>query len=117
MATMLSVTMDEGGAYVITISCTDEDGNAKNPKTLNWTLTTEDGQTIINNREDVEITNPTSEEVVVLNGDDCMVLPHETSRKIIRLFTVKGTYDSDLGTDLNLRGQCYIQLENYPAIE
>jgi len=116
MATTLSLHMDENGSYVINISIKDEDGNPKDPKTLNWTLTTRDGQTIINNRKEVNIPNPASSEDVVLNDADCAVLPHETAGKILRLFTVQGTYDSDLGNDLNLRAQCYIPLDNYPAL-
>jgi len=116
MATTLTLHMDEEGSYIINIATKDDKGDAKAPKTLNWTLTTRDGQTIINNRKEVNIPNPTSSEDVVLNDADCAVLPHETAGKILRLFTVQGTYDSDLGNDLNLRAQCYIPLDNYPAL-
>jgi len=116
MATTLTLHMDEEGSYIINIATKDENGDAKAPKTLNWTLTTKDGQTIINNRKEVNIPNPTSSEDVVLNDADCAILPDETANQVLRVFTVKGTYDSDLGNDLNLRGQCYIILDNYPAL-
>ena len=114
--TMLSVHMDEGGAYFVHIETKDETGAARAPKTLNWTLTDETGQTVINNRKEVPISDPTASEDVVLNGDDCAILPSETASQVKRIFTIKGTYDSDKGTDLNLRGQCYIILDNYPAL-
>ena len=113
--TTLSVHMDEGGAYFVHIETKDETGAAKAPKTLNWTLTDEFGN-VINNRKEVSISNPTASEDVVLNGDDCAVQPRETASEIKRIFTIEGTYDSDKGTDLNLRGQCCIVLDNYIAI-
>ena len=112
----LSLHMDEGGSYFVHIATADRTGTPKPPKTLNWTLTDESGQTVINNRKEVDIPNPTASEDVVLNDDDCAILSGETARVVNRLFTIQGTYDSDLGTDLNLRGQCYIPLDNYPAL-
>ncbi|MCD6250181.1 MAG: hypothetical protein J7J98_07630 [candidate division Zixibacteria bacterium] len=115
-APTLSLHMDEGGAYFVHIAFADENGDAKAPETLNWTLTTKDGQTIINNRKEEDIPSPTASEDVVLNNADCAVLSGETASKIIRLFTVQGTYNSTLGNGLKLRGQCYIPLDNYPAL-
>ena len=112
----LSLHMDEGGSYFVHIEFHDETGAAEAPKTLNWTLTDESGQTIINDRKEQDIPSPSASEDVTLNDDDCAILSGETARVVNRLFTVKGTYDSDLGTDLNLRGQCYIPLDNYPAL-
>ena len=116
MATTLTLRMDENGSYFINIATKDENGDAKAPKTLNWTLTTRDGQTIINDRKEVDIPSPTASEDVVLNDADCAILSGETASQVLRLFTVKGTYDSTLGNDLNLRAQCYIPLDNYPAL-
>jgi hypothetical protein len=107
--------MDEGGTFVVNIATTDEDGDAKAPETLNWTLTDETGATIINNRQEVAISNPTASEDVVLDGDDCAVLSGETG-KIVRIFTVTGTYNSTLGNGLHLRGRCYIYLDDYEAL-
>ena len=114
--TTLSLHMDENGSYFVHIEFHDRTGTAKPPKTLNWTLTDETGQTIINARKEQDIPSPSASEDVVLNDDDCAILSGETARVVNRLFTVQGTYDSDLGTDLNLRGQCYIPLDNYPAL-
>lgn len=115
-AATLSLHMDEGGAYFVNIATADRTGAAKAPLTLNWTLTTKDGQTIINSRKEENISSPTASEDVVFNDADCAVQAGETASEITRLFTVKGTYNSDLGGGLNLRGQCYIILDNYPAL-
>lgn len=115
MATVLSVHMDEGGTYIVNIATADEDGNAETPVTLNWTLTDTDG-TIINSRDEVSIVSPTASEDVVLSGDDCAIQVGETEDEVTRVFTVKGTYNSILGSGLPLRGRCYIVLENYEAI-
>ena len=116
MATTLSLHMDEGGSYFVHIEITDETGASRAPLTLNWTLTDEFGQVVINNRKEQDIPSPSASEDVVLNDADCAVLPGETANEIRRLFTVQGTYNSDLGDGLNLRGQCYIPLDNYPAL-
>ena len=116
-APTLSLHMDEGGAYFVHIAFADENGDAKAPETLNWTLTTKDGQTIINERKEVDIPSPAASEDVVLDDADCEVLSGETASKIIRLFTVQGTYNSStLGNGLKLKAQCYIPLDNYPAL-
>lgn len=115
-AVTLSLHMDEGGAYFINIATADRTGAAKVPSTLNWTLTDRTGQIIINSRKEVDIPSPAASEDVVLNDADCAVLSGETLSEIKRLFTVKGTYSSDFGSGLNLRGQCVIILDNYPAL-
>lgn len=116
MILILPTRMDEGGAYFINIATVDETGAAKAPLTLNWTLTDNTGQVIINNREEVDIPSPAASEDVVLNDADCALLDGETAKEIIRIFTVKGTYNSDLGSGLNLRGQCQFYLDNYAAL-
>ncbi len=116
MATTLSLHMDENGSYVINIATADEDGVAKAPVTLNWTWTDKRGQTIINSRKEVAITSPTASEDVVLDDADCAALSGETASELTRLFTVQGTYNSTLGNGLHLSAQCYVTLDNFPAL-
>ena len=116
MATTLTVHMDEGGTYIVNIASTDENGDAQAPETLFWTWTDITGGIIINSRKEVEISNPAASEDVVLSGADCAVQAEETASKIMRIFTVTGTYNSTLGNGLPLRGRCYITLDNYEAL-
>lgn len=115
-AATLLLHMDERGSYFVNIATADRAGAPKAPLTLNWTLTNRTGKIIINNRKEVVILNPTASETVVLNNGDCALLEGEKKSEVIRIFTVKGTYDCDLGSGLNLRGRCYIKLDNYEAL-
>lgn len=86
----------EGSTFVITVSLTDEAGNAVVPKTGTWSLIDLKGN-IINSRENVAISPLAASYDVVLSGDD---LPAKTLRLLIQ-----ATYDSDKGADLNLRDE------------
>ena len=117
MATLtLTLHMDEGGTYFVNIACANRNGVPGAPVTLFWTLTDRTGKIIINNRKEVEISNPTASEDVVLSENDGAILSGETASEVTRIFTVTGTYNSDLGNGLPLRGRCYITLDNYEAL-
>jgi len=111
MATELTVTAIEESTYIITAAFTDEDEAAVTPNAgLNWTLTDRDGN-IINSRDSVSLTPGTSVNVV-LSGDD-LALPGDDR---VRIFTVEGTYDSDLDTDLPLKAACQFTIEDLTAV-
>ena len=100
MIPKLPIAAVEKSTYFPVASFFDEDGNAEDVKTLTWTLTDILGN-IINEREDVEVTNPSSVETIVLSGDDLALFANDRLRRII---TFNATYDSDLGSDLPLNG-------------
>lgn len=99
MATTLSVEAIEQSTYVITVNFYDEDSLAVVPNEASWTLTDEAGN-VINSREDVAIEALAASVDVVLSGDDLAVAG---ATEAGRIFTVAGTYDSSLGSDLPFR--------------
>lgn len=81
----------ELSTYAITTLFADEDGADLAPDTATWTLTKMDG-TVVNSRENVEISSPTASEKVVLQEDDLAILDGGLLED--RVFTVKATYSS-----------------------
>jgi len=95
----------ESSTYIVTVTFTDEDGDAVVPATVSWTLEDEDGN-IINGRSSVEET-PASSIELVLKGDD-LDPGDETVGNL--LLTVNATYNSSLGTAMPLVGQCRLKV-------
>jgi len=114
MTTELTTHAKEKSTYIITASFTDEDDAAVAPKTLTWTLTDDQGD-VINGREDVEVSSPSSSEDIVLSGDDLALQSGETSRGV-RILTVEGTYDSDAGSDLPLNDEIRFIVDGLVAV-
>lgn len=111
MATRITTKATEESTYIITVSFTDEDGNAVTPNSIVWTLTDLDG-TVINSREDVSIGSPASSVDIVLSGDDLQVQSSESGRKYVsRLFTVEAVYDSNAGSDLSLKDDAVFDID------
>ena len=106
MQIKLKKIADEESSYFIIIEPFDEDDAAETPITLTWTLTDVMGN-IINLREDVAITPLSTSMTVILTGDD-LSIPEDKS-PVTRLFSVKGTYDSDLQAGLAITG--YVQFD------
>lgn len=95
----LDTSVLEGGTIVVTASFTDEDGNSVTPNELKYTLKKEG--MIVNEKEEESVT-PSSSVDVVLSGDD---LPQGTL-----YFIIEGTYDSNAGSDLPLKGWAKIEV-------
>jgi len=108
----------EESTLVIQTSFTNEDGEAETPLTLTWTLTDENG-TVINSREDVEVSSPAASNDIVLSGDDLSMLAAEVTAGDItveRRFLVEATYNSDLGADLPLKDVVRFQIRNLVGV-
>jgi len=114
MPVLLETHAKEKGTYGIVATFKDDAGNAVAPDTATWTLTDEDG-TVINSREDVEISSPESSETVVLSGDDLQIQSKE-SGDVVRVFTIEATYTSSLGSGLPLNGSCRFVIDNLAAV-
>ena len=113
MAIKLTLNAIEESTYGITIDFYDDAGAAVSPATMTWTLSDKDG-TVINARQDVAISNPTSSETITLSGDDLAVSEGESS---LRILTLEGTYDSGtLGTGLAFRDSCQFVVEDLAAV-
>ena len=105
--TTLTTSAIEGGTYVISFSFTDEDGDPVTPNQLSWTLTDDEGN-VINSREDVVISPPAASVDVLLQGDD---LDPGDSKLAELIFTIEGTYNSDLGSNLPIVAQCKLPVD------
>lgn len=86
---------NERGTLKVTISFTDESGDAVTPATVTWSLTDENG-TVINSRSNVSIGSLDTSVTLVLSGADLALV----NASVDRILTVRITYDSDLGSGL-----------------
>jgi hypothetical protein len=112
MSTELETVPVERGTLVMYAAFTDHAGASVVPNAgLCWTLTDQEGG-IINHRERVAIT-PAATVTIVLHGDDLAL----TSSFTRRILTIEGTYDSTLGTDLELKAQAIFNIEDLIAVE
>ena len=101
----LSVDVLDGGTIILSASFKDEDGVAVTPNELTYTLLNE-YEEVVNSREDVSIT-PAESVSVTLSGAD---LPAGT-----HYWIVEGTYDSNAGTDLPLKGYATFTVQRLPG--
>ena len=99
----------EQSTYGITVSFLDDAGASVIPTaaSVTWTLTNEQGN-VINSRSNVAITSASSI-VIVLHGYDLARGPGDNG---VRLVTIKATYNSTLGTALELKDQIQFTLDN-----
>lgn len=114
MAIRLNKKAVERSTYVITIEFRNENGNLVTPNSATWTLTDENGS-IINSRQDVAISSPSSTETVALTGADLAIQSGETGYGV-RYFTVEAEYDSDAGSGLSLTEAAQFTVENLIAV-
>lgn len=105
VTTSLSVEILVGGTVVLSASFKDEDGNVVVPNTLTYTLLNKHKE-IINSKEDISIT-PASSVDVTLSGNDLPVGKH--------YFIIEGTYNSDAGNDLPLKGYATFTVKRLPG--
>lgn len=100
----------EEGTMVINCAFEDEDDNSVSPQTMYWTLSDTDG-TIINSREDEEVSSPAASEDIVLTGDD---LAFQSDEEIgaVRILLVYGTYNSSAGNGLNFKKSAQFTIDD-----
>lgn len=110
MPAILSDLAVERSTYVIIASFTDEEGEAVVPQSgLNWTLTDRKGN-VINERDAVTI-SPSTSVTIVLTGADL-----DADDGPVRILTIEGAYDSDLGSGLPLKEQVTFHISNLVAV-
>ena len=113
MTTKLPYHAKEGSTFgirvdFIEVTIENPDGVPVTPNPgLTWSLTNADGSVV--NERDAEPLTPAPSLVIVLTGDD-LALPD--GYPTIRYLTVNGTYDSTLGSDLELKDEASFQIEN-----
>lgn len=111
---LLESIAPEQGTYAIKFTFKDEFGNLVTPATLYWWLTDLSG-TVINDRSEVEITPITNPHYLVLTDADLSMITH-TDDFDYRVITLKGTYNSDLGSGLPLVYAVMFKLDNLLVI-
>ena len=94
-------TAVERSSYFPIVSFFDEDLATEDVKTLKWTLTYIFGN-IINGRNAVVVTDPSSVEVIVLSDGDLAVFGDND--RLQRIITFEATYDSIIQSDAALKG-------------
>lgn len=96
----LTIPAIERATYAIQVSFTDETGAAVVPNAgLTWTLLKSDGS-IVNGRANVAVASA-STITIVLHGDDLALTAGERSKS--RTVLIQGTYNSTLGTNLEIK--------------
>ena len=110
MPTTLTEAAVERSTYAIAVSFYDEAGKAVEPNAgLTWTLSTSSG-VIVNSREKVAIESAETV-TIVLHGED---LPARTDRSLV--LTIEGTYNSDLGDNLEIKDQVTFTVKPLVAV-
>jgi hypothetical protein len=100
----------EESTYYITVTCKNKNDVEQAPTVLKWTLTDMAG-TVINNRDEVSVANPTASEEITLSGDDLAFSTDEIESEILRILTITSTLDGN-----PLTGRTYFWIDNLEAI-
>ena len=117
MASELSIRAQEGSTFVIKADFVEKNSDEGDEVLvtpnigLTWSLTDVHGNPI-NNRIDVPLT-PAESVNIVLSGDDLALNSPYPARRYV---TVKGTYNSTLGSNLPLKSEVSFQIENLVAV-
>lgn len=105
---------EEESTYIIKCTFEDENGDPAPLSDMFWDLTSVGG-IVINNRLNVEVSSPASPEYVVLQGADLQILNGEESFGE-RIFTVRASYNSSLGSGLPLNKFVRFRVRNLRLI-
>jgi hypothetical protein len=113
MPTTLTTDAVERSTFVIRASFTDEAGAAVAPNSgLAWTLS-DVASNVVNSRDTVTIT-PATTITIVLHGADLAI--SEAYRDNRRLLTIEGTYNSSLGSNLEIVDQVAFSVVNLASV-
>ena len=99
----------EQSTWPITMRFRDESGKEVPPDSVKWTLVDEAGN-VVNNREQVEVSEMASRITIVLSGDDLMII-NPKARYEKRFVVVEATYSSTtvgVGAPLNQEYEFYV---------
>lgn len=112
MPVTLSKKAIEESTLVVTASFEDEEGSAVVPDSLKWSLVNRDGS-VVNGRDNVEVTSLSSEVDIVLSGDD---LAKDGPGEVERWIVLQATYTSTLGSGLPLKDQAAFYIVDLKSI-
>lgn len=111
MAQILSSAANEQSTYIVSITPTDENGDAVTVNAMTWTLTDLQGN-VINSRLDVALT-PATVMYIVLSASDLALYGKDTETRAI---LVEGDYDSSLGSNLPLKEEIRFDIVNFVGL-
>lgn len=100
----------EGSSYFVYVTCRDARGVAVIPSVLTWTLSTVEG-TPINGRLRVPVSTPGIESIIVLSGNDLLLVVGAEYGRL--LLTVEGLITSSIGGTLPIREQALLDVEAF----
>jgi hypothetical protein len=113
MPTTLTTNAIERSTIGITAAFTDETGAVVAPNSgLSWTLTDVVGN-VVNGREDVAISSAASV-TIALHGADLQI--SDSFRDNRRLLTISGTYNSSLGSNLEIVDWVQFEILSSPVV-
>lgn len=99
------------------VNFSDENGDPTVPNAITWTWSTKDGATVINSRENVAVTVPSTSINITLQGSDLAILDDESGRtEVDRLLTVEFDYNSDLGSNLPGKEETILTVKNLKKV-
>jgi hypothetical protein len=113
MPTTLTTEAVEQSTFAIVAAFTDDAGAAVVPNSgLTWTLTDVAGN-VVNSRDAVSISSA-STITIVLHGADLALSSSFRDNK--RLLTIEGTYNSSLGSNLEIRDQVLFTIADLGSV-
>lgn len=99
------------------VNFADEDGSPVVPNAVTWTWSTKDGTTVINSREAVAVAAVSTSIDITLSGSDLAILADEAGRaEVDRLLTIEGTYNSSLGSNLPIKDEVELTIQNLKKV-
>lgn len=110
MPSILTTAAIEESTYIVTVTATDEDGDAVTFNSFNWTLRGSDGE-VVNSRNGIVPASLESPINIVLSGDD-LDLADGPERTLI----LQATYDSTLGNNLPIKDQVLINIKGLAGV-
>lgn len=103
----------ERSTYIITITFYDDRNVSVAPDTAVWSLTDPEGN-IINEREQIELTELDASVDIILQGADLAILGGHAQEK--RHLVIEATYSSSAGIELPLNSQLTFYVVNLKYI-
>lgn len=106
---IITTPASENGTFGVRVGFKDDNGDAIVPTSIFWKLSTEAGE-VVNNRSAESVAVVSSSITIVLSGADLAIISGTDTG--IRVVTVWGIFNSDLGSNLPYTGEARIIVEN-----
>ncbi len=108
--TVLRDKATEQSTFVVTVSFTDEAGDAVIPNSIGWKLT-DKNRAVVNGKSAETVEPPAASIDLLLKGDDLNM-----SDGNLRVITVEALYDSSFGSGLPLKAEVRFYIQDLHGI-